>query len=495
MATPGFQDTHEKTVQRLIIITMSFASLLGALDMSVVNISVPAIIKDLHVSVGLGTLVIISFLLTITALILVMGKLADRYGFRKIFLMGFLIFGLGSALCGVAPDIYFLIGSRVVQAIGAAMFASVSPAIITRYIPESALGRSLGYLIACSALGYALGPGIGGIITSYLSWRWIFYVNLPVIAAGILLGYYFIPKDTQQKARRPFDVRGATLFVISLVGILSAFSFYQVPGTPDSALILSFCIGVASGIIFLMRERKNPDPLILTEIAHSRHFSLGIITCFIITALFSGVTYLMPLYLVNSRHLDQFLAGLIMMIPALVSLVAAPISGSLADKYGSPLVSAAAIGITALGCLVIFTFNPTTAVVLIIAGVIIARVSTAAFFGPNGRLIMGHCPPEAVGTGAGMMMMVRHAGLVFGIALFQSVFAIRMYMEGIPRDGTPLVPRLTPALSVLGYQAVYLVAFCLCIAVVILSLMSKESDKEEQRSKGNTESLKTGEYF
>ena len=164
--------------------------------------------------------------------------------------------------------------------------------------------------------------------------------------------------------------------------------------------------------------------------------------------LFSGVTYLMPLYLVNSHHLDQFTAGLIMTVPALFSIIVAPAAGSLADRHGSILVSTFAVGLAAAGFLVFATFDPMTVLFIIIAGMLVTRVSTAAFFGPNGKLIMNHCPEGTVGNGSGVMMTVRHIGLVFGIAMFQSVFAIRMYAAGIPRDGTPLVPRLTPALSV-----------------------------------------------
>jgi MFS family permease len=183
----------------------------------------------------------------------------------------------------------------------------------------------------------------------------------------------------------------------------------------------------------------------------------------------------MPLYLVNSRHLDPFLAGLIMTIPALLSMVVAPGAGSLSDRYGSPMVSAIAIGMSAVGFIFFFTFNPATAIVIIVAGIIITRVSTSAFFGPNGRLIMGHCYPDAIGNGSGVMMTVRKAGLTLGIALFQTVFALRMYAEGIPRDGTPLVPRLTPAQSVLGYQAVYTVAFILCVLVIAILLVTRDA--------------------
>jgi len=467
------------TIQRLIIGTVSFASLVGAIDMSIVNISVPTIIQDWQIPIGLGSLVILSYLLTLTVLILIMGKLADRYGFRNIFLLGLLIFGLGSALCGFSPGIYFLIGSRMVQAAGAAMLAAVSPAIITRYLPESARGKSLGYLIACSAIGFALGPGLGGIITGYFTWRWIFFINLPVVIGGLLLGYYIIPKDNPGRAApKPFDIISALLFIAALGGILASFSFYQVAGTPDNVLVALFLAGIGAGLLFFIRDRKNPDPLIFTPLIRNRNFMLGLTTCFIVTALFSGVTYFMPLYLLNSRHLDSFLAGMIMMVPALVSMFAAPVSGSLADRHGSPIVSAASIGLSALGFILIYTFNPATSVAFIIIAMVLTRVSTASFFGPNGRLIMGHCTPETTGTGAGMMMAVRHTGLVCGIALFQSIFAIRMYLDGIPRDGTPLVPKLTPAMSVLGYQAVYLTAFALCILVVILSLVSRDTPKK-----------------
>ncbi|MFZ4860468.1 MAG: hypothetical protein ACOYL3_29265, partial [Desulfuromonadaceae bacterium] len=119
------------------------------------------------------------------------------------------------------------------------------------------------------------------------------------------------------------------------------------------------------------------------------------------------------------------------------------------------------------------TYNPTTILVVIIIGMLVTRVSTSAFFGPNGKLIMNHCPEGAVGNGSGVMM-IRYVGFVFGIVVFQSVFAFRMYAAGIPRDGTPLVPRLTPELSRLGYQAVYLTSFLLCLVVIYILWKTRE---------------------
>jgi DHA2 family metal-tetracycline-proton antiporter-like MFS transporter len=467
-------DPGSITGQRIIVATVSLASLVGALDMSIVNITVPTIIKSWQIPIGLGSLIIISYMLTITGLILFMGKLGDRYGFRSLFTIGLVLFGLGSFLCGVSTEITSMIASRVIQGAGAAMFSAIGPAVITTYLPLSVRGKSLGFLIAMSAVGLALGPGLGGFISQYIGWRWVFFINLPIVLVALVMSWYSIPSASGTTEQKPLNFIGPALFVMALILVLSAFSFYQVPGTPDFVLLLLFMSGCIVGGIFVLRERNNPDPLISPALIRNRDFRLAIVTCFIITLLFSGVTYLMPLYLINSRHLDQSLAGLIMTVPALLSIVVAPAAGSLADRHGSLSISIIAVGLAAAGFLIFFTFNPLTLVIVIVAGMVVTRVSTAAFFGPNARLIMGHCPPDSVGDGSGIMMTARHVGMVFGIAFFQSVFAIRMYAAGIPRDGTPLVAKLTPALSVLGYQAVYLTAFALCILVIFLVHMTRD---------------------
>ncbi|MDP3562995.1 MAG: MFS transporter, partial [Methanoregula sp.] len=291
---------------------------------------------------------------------------------------------------------------------------------------------------------------------------------------AIVLCWHCIPRQMPVTERKPLQISGPATFIPATVCILLAFSLFQVPGTPDLTLILLFVSGIVFALLFWQLEKRNPDPLISPALFKNPHFRSGIIACLIVTMLFSGVTYLMPLYLVNSRHLDPLTAGLIMTVPALLSIIVAPMAGSLADRHGSILVSSVAVALAAAGFIVFVMFDPVTILIVIVAGMLVTRVSTAAFFGPNGKLIMNHCPEGTVGNGSGVMMTIRHYGLVMGIALFQSVFAIRMYAAGIPRDGTPLVPRLTPALSVLGYQAVFFVSFVLCIAVILILRKTKE---------------------
>ncbi len=467
-------DPRTVTGQRLILASVCLASLLGALDMSIVNIANPTIIKSFQVSVGMGSLVILAYMLTTSALILFMGKLGDRYGFHPLFITGLVVFGIGSFLCGIAPDIYFLIGSRILQATGAAMFSAIGPAIITGFLPESTRGKSLGYLIALSAIGFALGPGVGGFITQYASWQWIFFLNLPVVGIALLLSWHALPWQELPAVQKPLQFSGVAAFILATLCILLAFSLFQVPGTPDLMLISLFVAGVLLGLIFWQLEKRNPDPLISPALIKDPDFRSGLAASFIVTLLFSGVTYLMPLYLLNSHHLDTFTSGMIMTVPALLSFIVAPLAGNLADRYGTRRISMIAVAVAAAGFLVFVTYNPTTILVVIIIGMLVTRVSTSAFFGPNGKLIMNHCPEGAVGNGSGVMMMIRYVGFVFGIVVFQSVFAFRMYAAGIPRDGTPLVPRLTPELSRLGYQAVYLTSFLLCLVVIYILWKTRE---------------------
>ena len=422
----------------------------------------------------MGSLVILAYMLSISALILFMGKLGDRYGFHPLFITGLAVFGIGSFLCGIAPDIYFLIGSRILQATGAAMFSAIGPAIITGFLPESTRGKSLGYLIALSAVSFALGPVIGGFITQCASWQWIFFLNLPVVCIAIVLSWHVLPRQQLPAVQKPLQFSGVAAFILGTLCILLAFSLFQVPGTPDLTLISLFVAGVLLGLIFWQLEKWDPDPIISMSLIRDPGFRLGLAASFIVTTLFSGVTYLMPLYLLNSHHLDASTAGIIMTVPALLSIIVAPLAGNLADRYGARRISMIAVALAAAGFLVFVTYTPTTILAVIIFGMLVTRVSTSAFFGPNGKMIMNYCTEGSVGNGSGVMMMFRYVGFVFGIVMFQSVFAIRMYAGGIPRDGTPLVPRLTTELSTLGYQAVYLTSFLLCLVVLYILWRTRE---------------------
>ena len=457
-----------------IVFVTAIASFISAFDMSVVNIVLPVISKSMNASVGDVSLSVTVYLLVLSGLILSLGRIGDFIGFKKIFLIGFVIFAIGSLLCGFSFSIQFLIISRIIQAIGGAMFTAVGPAIITTAIPKQKRGKSLGFQVSLSALGFATGPGIGGLCSEFLGWRWIFFLNIPIVILGIYFGRKYLPDITKNVGLRHFDLFGMVASFVCIASLLLGFSLYQVPGTSDSTLLLCFVVGCIALCAFIISEKRSKHPLIYPGIFRNKNFTLGVISCIIVMALFSGVTYLLPYYLIGFRKLDPILSGLIMTAPAVMSIVVAPISGWLADINGSRMVSIGCIIITIIAFFLFSTLNDTTGILVIVVYLIIMRFSTTAFSSPNGRLIMSSCPQGAEGNASGILMTARYAGMNAGIALFQTIFAVRMYIEGVPRDGTPLVGRITHAMSLTGYQTVYLVAMVLAALTLILVLYTRD---------------------
>ncbi len=441
--------------------------------MSVVNIVLPIISESMNVSVGDISLSVTVYLLVLSGLILTVGRIGDFIGFKKIFLYGFGFFAVGSLLCGLSFSIEFLIISRIIQAIGGAMFTAVGPAIITTAIPKSKRGESLGIQVSLSALGFATGPGIGGFCADFLGWRWIFFLNIPVAIIGIYYGKKYLPGHGKKLDLIHLDFVGMASCFFAITSFLLGCSLYQVPGTSDTTLLTCFTVALVSFLVFLISEKRAYLPLITPGIFRNRNFTLGVVTCFITMALFSGVTYLLPYYLIGFRKFDPILSGMIMTVPAIMSIIVAPLSGWIADRKGSKMVSVGCVSITIVAFFLFSTFNDTTSLLVIVVYLIVMRFSTTAFYSPNGRLIMSSCPKGAEGNASGIMMTARYAGMNLGISLFQTIFAVRMYLYGVPRDGTPLIGRITHAMSQTGYHTVYLVAMVLAILTLILVLQTR----------------------
>ena len=196
MGNTGNRNT--KPGLNLLIFSISLATFMAGLDGTIVNIALPTISEAFHVSSSTVSWVATAYLLVMAGCVLVFGKISDMIGFRKVFLSGFAIFTLGSFSCGLLPVItgglFSLIGSRVLQAVGGAMITAIAPAMIAAYIPMKQKGKAMGIVMTLAALGTALGPTIGGVLTQYLSWHWIFFINVPVGIFAVLLGAKVIPE-------------------------------------------------------------------------------------------------------------------------------------------------------------------------------------------------------------------------------------------------------------------------------------------------------------
>jgi len=202
-----------------ILAAVLLAGLMAPLDASIINVNLPTIAGFFDAPMTLAGWVPMAYLLVLSSLLLGYGRLGDMWGYRRLFLIGIVLFVIASALCGLSPSMWFLIGARAVQAVGAGMFMAVVPAIITTTFPADERGRALGLNGMAVAFGLALGPSLGGAITGWWGWRWVFYINVPIGVAGVLWCHRLLPPDPP-RSREHFDGLGAVLAFGALFGFL-----------------------------------------------------------------------------------------------------------------------------------------------------------------------------------------------------------------------------------------------------------------------------------
>ncbi|MDO5845669.1 MAG: MFS transporter, partial [Methanocorpusculum sp.] len=226
----------DKRQQILLLIAISLAALMDGLDGSIVNIALPVIAADFGADTGTVSWIVITYLLMVAGTILIFGNIAARGHIKKTFVIGFALFTAASALCGFSPSLEMLTAARIIQGIGASMIIACAPIICVKFLPSNILGLSFGVLTAATSVGFALGPAIGGILTHYLSWHWIFLINIPVGIFAIFYVLHVVPKGIPEQAAK-FDIRGAVLLFIAMASGVFVLERFPHLGAANPAII------------------------------------------------------------------------------------------------------------------------------------------------------------------------------------------------------------------------------------------------------------------
>ena len=469
----------------LIILTLSLGSIITNLDLSIMYIALSPIMEDLNVPLSVATWAGTSYLMVTACLFTVIGRIGDRQGLKKTFMRGMGLFTFASLLCGISWDIFSLIGARMIQAIGGSMIAMAGPALVASLIPYSSQGRSQGYLTAAAAFGSAIGFGLGCMFIHSLTWRWVFLINILLGISGLLLGKYVLTEPTTRSSDLPIDLRGSFLFSTFLLAVLAGFSLIPIQGRSVLYLQASSLISVVSGTLFLLHYRRNQSTVFDLSLIRNRDFSFALISSFLIYTVFAENSFLFPLFLMLRRQIDPLNAGFIIMGSALFSMVSAPLAGRLADRYGCRPVCIAAILVMIATGLVFSLLSDTSDILLIVVSFCLFRGAIVSFIAPNRKLILSHCPMESKGSGSGILMTSNYSGLVLGVAFFEIIFIEAAISGGLARDGTPIVPRLTPALSLSGYHACFLFGATAAVMALILAYFARDpaaGDPAQQRT-------------
>jgi EmrB/QacA subfamily drug resistance transporter len=335
------------------------AAILGSsitfIDGTVVNVALPVLQRELGASVVEAQWIVESYALTLAALILVGGSLGDRLGRRRVFSAGVLLFALASAWCGLAGSTTQLIVARGVQGVGAALLVPGSLALISANFGKDSRGKAIGTWSGFTAIAAGIGPVLGGWLVESFSWRWIFFINVPLAAAVLLISSRYVPESRDEQLKSRVDWPGAILATIGLGGIVFSLIESNVRGLTDSLVIASFIIGAAALAGFVFAEMRQEEPMVPLDLFRSPTFTgANLLTLFLYAAL-GGVLFFLPFNLIQVQGYTPPAAGAALLPFVLTMFLLSPWAGGLVDRYGSrlplvvgPLIASAGFALLAL---------------------------------------------------------------------------------------------------------------------------------------------------
>lgn len=395
-----------------------------SLDSSIVNVALPTMSVQLNGSLADLQWVITVYLLTMASMLPVFGRLADLFGRKQVYLSGLIVFVLGSALCGLANNILFLVGMRVIQAIGASMLMSNSQALIVSSFSEHERGRALALNSTMVAVGALIGPAIGGILVGVVGWHSIFYINIPIGIIIYIVGQVIFPIETTNHQLPHFDYLGAMFFSVSLISFLFACNNTQERGlTPTS--IISVIMGLILFYLFVLTEQRTPGPIIDLNIYKNKPFLIGNISTFISFTGQSANIILMPFYLQDILNYSSVTVGLFMLAGPLSTLIVAPISGYLCDKKGPLLLTTGGLLGMAGGLFYLSSVSGHSGYYEIMPGPILIGIGAGMFNSPNNSSVMSSVSREMLGIAGGLNALAKTVGMVVGTTLSVSLFKYR----------------------------------------------------------------------
>ena len=407
---------------------VAVGTFMTTLDTSIVNISLPAMARAFGAPLsGAIEWVLIVYLVVIAALLLTFGRLSDVLGRKPVFLSGLVVFSLGSLLCGFAPSLPALIAARGFQGIGGALIFAPSVALLTDVFPPEQRGRAIGLNAVAVSLGVSAGPSLGGVITEQLSWRWIFFINVPIGAAACVAAVQLLPSAKGRP--QSFDVVGALLLGLSLGLLTMALTFGQEWGWTSPAVLISLAVSIASFVGLLAIERRVDQPNIDLGLFTNRPFAAALASLVLSFLGLFAVGFLMPFYFENLRQFSPAVSGLLLTPFSLVIALAAPLSGTLADRIGSRWLASAGLAIACLGLFFLGSLTTDSGPSEIVWRLALLGFGTGMFQSPNNRALMQAAPRSEQGAASGILGTGRVIGQSLSVAVAGAVFAALGGME------------------------------------------------------------------
>ena len=403
------------------------ASITTATAVSSISLALPVMAEEFGVSMAAISWLALIYSLIQSCTLLIFGRLADLYGYKRQFIGGFLVFGVASVMLPViARGLPGLILFRSLQGIGASMMISITQAMCNRAFPPHERGKALGVNSIFVSVGYAIGPSVSGLLMSSFSWRSIFYFNLPSCVLGLVMAVLILRKDElDPDVERKMDLPGSLLFAAA-IGLLAIAVNYSADWGFLSAMFLGCLLGsLAFLAAFIVRERRTDMPLMKLEFYRNPVFSFANGASVCSYALQQMTNFLVPFFLINILYLSKSDSGFIMLAMPLTMMLFSPYGGKLTDSHGSRLPALAGLAILAVGCIGMCFLSATTPVAVVVVALLLYGVGNGLSVQAINAAIFSAAPREHSGMASGMVATLRNLGQGLGVAFGSAIMAVR----------------------------------------------------------------------
>jgi EmrB/QacA subfamily drug resistance transporter len=392
-------------------------------DATVVNIALPALGNDLHAEFDGLQWTITGYTLTLASFVLLGGSLGDRYGRRRVFVLGTLWFAVASALCALAPNIEVLVAARALQGIGGALLTPGSLAIIDASFADEDRGKAIGAWSGFGGIASAIGPFIGGYLVAGPGWRWVFLINLPLAAIVVIIAQRHVPESRDPHAPRQLDLSGAVLGAVGLGGL--TYALIAAGMGWSASTVLAGVIGLAALVGFVINEQRSPHPMLPPRIFASRQFTAANVVTFVVYAALSGVFFFLVVDLQVVAGFSPLLAGSALLPVTLIMLLLSARAGAIADRIGPRLPMTLGPIVAACGLLLLLRVGPNASYLTdVLPGVTVFGLGLALIVAPLTTTVLAAAESGHAGIASGVNNAVARAAGLLAIAVLPLIAGI-----------------------------------------------------------------------
>jgi len=408
----------------------TIGALFSVLSGSTLMIALPVIMKDLHAGMGIVTWILMGYMLIMTILVPSVGRVADMFGRKKLYVSGFAVFTIASFFCATASNGVWLLAFRMIQAVGGALMIANSTAIVADVFPREELGKALGINGMIISIASVIGPILGGFLIQ-IGWRSIFYINIPIGIVGTLWAAFQLKEDYVETEKQKFDWVGTFTFSVGMLSLLLALTLGGFTGWLQLPVLVLFLASVVFLVLFVRTEKKSAAPMLDLQLFRIRALAFAYASNLMNGIARGAVTFLLIFYFQGIKGVDPIHAGILLAPIAVSMMIASPVSGYFSDKYGARVLSSIGLLISAFGLLGMVFITEKTPYSVLILYMFVLGLGSGMFFSPNSSSIMGMVPAGKRGIAAGVRTMALNAGNVLSIAISMAIISSSISQEAM----------------------------------------------------------------